>query len=269
MTPTSLLRPPYIAYFRDFSRFRSWLWASAIIGSILVHAFVLWRVSVYVPRPPMEDIRVDVRMIEPPPPPPPPKPVEPPPPPPKPVEPPPPPPPPKPVPQPKKPVPRPAPPVIAAPPAPVAPAEPVVPVQPPPSPLPPIDAPPPPPAPPAPAPPAPPAPAPSPPQPAVTAPAENVDALISTFGREISRAFESAKRYPRVAQMRGLQGNLQLLFEFANGELVKVSLVQSSGHKVIDDSALEAARKLKLPAFTGSLGRRSFSFTLPVEYKLQ
>lgn len=252
MKPTSVLRPPYIEYFRDFSRFRSWLWATAFVASIAIHGFVLWQTSRYVPRPPVEEIRVDVRMVEPPPPPPPP-------PPPKIVEPPPPPPPPKPVPKPPKEVPRQAPlPILAAPPAPAAPSEPTVAVQPPPTPLPPIEAPPPPPAPPTPAPP-----------PVVTAPVENVDALIDGFGREVSRAFESNKRYPRVAQMRNLQGRLELLFEFANGELVNVSLKQSSGHKMLDDAALETARKLKLPQLAGSLARRSFSFALPVEYRLQ
>jgi protein TonB len=61
----------------------------------------------------------------------------------------------------------------------------------------------------------------------------------------------------------------KLLFEFSNGELVNVSLKQSSGHPLLDQSALDTARKLQLPGLTGALARRSFSFTLPVEYRLQ
>lgn len=256
MTQVSVLRPTYIQYFRDYTRFRSGFWATALVASILVHAFVVWQTSRYVPKPPRDEVRVDVRMIvlAPPPPPPPPPPQ-------KIVEPPPPPPPPKPVPRPPKEVPRQAPlPVVAAPPAPAAPAERVVPVQPPPAPLPPIDAPPPPPAPPAPAPP---------PAPVVAAPAEDVNALINGYGREVSRAFETAKRYPRVAQMRSIQGQLSVRFEFSDGALVSVTLVDSSGQKLLDDAALETARKLNLPALGGTLSRRNFSFILPVEYRLQ
>lgn len=247
MKPTSVLCPPYVEYFRDFSRFRSWLWATAFAASILIHGFVLWQTSRYVPRPPREEVRVDVRMIELPPP------V-------RLVEPPPPPPPPKPVPQPPKEVLRQAPlPVLAAPPAPAAPSKLVVAVQPPPAPLPPIDTPPPVPA---------VLPAPAAP-PAVTPPAEDVDALIDGYGREVSRAFDAAKTYPRVAQMRNIEGQLMLRFDFVNGALSDVSVVEGSGQKVLDDAAVAAARKLKLPPPGGSLARRSFYFTMPVVYRLK
>lgn len=252
MNPDSLLRPSYIAYFRDFSGLRSPFWIAALVLSILFHAYVVWQASHYAPPPPeAEELRVDVRMIEPPPPPPP---VV--------VVPPPPPPPPKPVPKPPKELPRqaPLPAVIAAPPAPAAPAEPVVPVQPEPAPLPPIDAPPPPPAPPAPPVAAPPAP---------VAPVENLDALIDGFGRDLSRAFEANKVYPRVAQMRNIQGKLKLKFVFANGEMTDVTVAESSGQKLLDDAAIAAARKLRMPALLGRLTRESFSIVLPVDYALK
>jgi protein TonB len=257
MNPDSLLRPSYIAYFRDFSGLRSPFWIAALVLSVLFHAYVVWQASHYTPPPPAaEELRVDVRMIEPlpPPPPPPPPPVVV-------VPPPPPPPPPKPVPKPPKELPRQAPlPVLAAPPAPAAPAEPVVPVQPEPAPLPPIDAPPPPPAPPAP---------PVAARPAPVAPVENVDALIDGFGRDLSRAFEANKVYPRVAQMRNIQGKLKLKFVFANGEMTDVTVAESSGQKLLDDAAIAVARKLSIPALLGRLTRESFSIVLPVDYALK
>ncbi|MFH1813788.1 MAG: TonB family protein [Pseudomonadota bacterium] len=258
MNPDSLLRPPYIAYFRDFSGLRSPFWIAALVLSVLFHAYVVWQASRYTPEPPdAEEVRVDVRMVEPPPPPPPPPPpvVV--------VPPPPPPPPPKPLPKPPKELPRqPPPPVLAAPQAPAAPEERVVPVQPEPAPLPPIDVPPPPPAP-----PAPPPPVAVPPVPA--APVENLDALISGFGRDLSRAFEANKVYPRVAQMRNIQGKLKLKFVFANGELTDVTVAESSGQKLLDDAALAAGRKLELPALLGRLSREPFSIVLPVDYSLK
>ncbi|HEY9192055.1 MAG TPA: TonB family protein [Methyloversatilis sp.] len=96
-----------------------------------------------------------------------------------------------------------------------------------------------------------------------------MDALIDGYGREVSRAFDAAKTYPRVAQMRNIEGQLMMRFDFANGALTDVSVVESSGQKVLDDAALAAARKLKLPPPGGSLARRSFYFTMPVVYRLK
>ncbi len=239
---------------QDYSKIPGWVWPVAFLLSVTANILLGLSAARYTPDVREPDRRFEVRMIKPEPPP-----V---------IELPPPPPPPPPQPKaptkPPKTVPRPAPlPVLAAPPAPAAPVaeERVVPVQPAPAPLPPIDAVPPPSLPPA-AVQAPSAPAPSP-------PVENIEALISGFGREVSRGFEANKRYPRVAQTRGQQGRLELLFDFDEGRMVKVSVKQSSGHNVLDEAALEAARKMKLPDLSGTLAQRRFSFTLPVEFKLQ
>ncbi len=245
-----------MAWSPDYLRVPSWLWPLAFALALAVNLILVLSASWYTPKPDTLETRVEVRMIEPerpkppPPPPPPQKIIEPPPPPPA-----------KPTPKPPKEVPRPTPPlpVLAAPPAPAdAPAERVVAVQPPPAPLPPIDAPPPPPAP-----PAPPAPAP------VAPPPENYDALINSFGREVGKVFESNQKYPPVARNRNQQGSLELVFEFDGGQLVNVSVKQSSGFSVLDNAAVEVGRKMKLPPFPGSLAQRKFSFVLPVNYRLQ
>jgi protein TonB len=101
------------------------------------------------------------------------------------------------------------------------------------------------------------------------APVENLDALISGFGRDLSRSFEANKVYPRVAQMRNIQGKLKLKFVFANGELTDVTVAESSGHTLLDDAAIAAARKLKMPALVGRLSREPFSIVLPVDYSLK
>ena len=240
MNPISVLRPPYVAYFSDFTRFRSWLWAAAFVASILVHSFVVWRASVYVPRVPPTEIRVDVRMIkeEPPPPPPP-----------------------KPVPKPPKPVPQQAPlPVLAAPPAPSpAPEERVVPVQPPPAPLPPIDAPPPPPA---------PAPVPA-PAPAPAAPSVDYQSLKAGYGQALSAEIKKGQTYPRLAAMRGLEGTPKVLIVIENGQLVSATLVDESGQSVLDEAALALVKKTKLPPVPAALAGQRLEFLLPIDYKLR
>ncbi len=251
MNPISVIRPPYVVYFSDFTRFRSWLWAAAFAASILVHGFVVWRASVYVPRVAPAEIRVDVRMIkEEPPPPPPPKPVEPPP-----------PPPPKPVPKPPKPVPQQAPlPVLAAPPAPSPAAEErVVPVQPPPAPLPPIDAPPPPPA-------VVPVPAPA---PAPAAPSVDFQSLKAGYGQALSAEIKKGQTYPRLAAMRGLEGTPKVLIVIEDGQLVSATLVDESGQAVLDEAALALVKKTRIPPVPSSLAGQRLEFLLPIDYKLK
>jgi protein TonB len=260
MNPAFVLRPDYIAYFRDFSGTRSRFWIAALAASILVHGLAFWQASRYTPRAADEDFRVEVRMIEEPPPPPPAPPPSPPTPPEAVV-----PPPPKPVPKPPKEQPRRAPPpILAAPPAPAAPSGPVVPVQPAPTPLPPIEVPPPPPAAPM---------SPSPEQPAApvvpAAPVEDENALLEGFGRELSRVFAERKVYPRLALMRNMQGKVKLRLDFAQGALVNITLLSSSGHPVLDDGALADARRMKLPTPTGSLARKTFSLIIPVDYTIR
>ena len=55
----------------------------------------------------------------------------------------------------------------------------------------------------------------------------------------------------------------------AAGALVNVTVVDGSGQKLLDEAALETARKLKLPPISGTLTRRSFNFIMPVSYRLQ
>ncbi|MCQ9379519.1 energy transducer TonB [Methyloversatilis sp. XJ19-49] len=101
------------------------------------------------------------------------------------------------------------------------------------------------------------------------APAEDLNALIDGFGRDLLRAFEANKIYPRVAQMRNIEGKLKLKLFFENGELVNVLVVEGSGNKLLDDAAMADGRKLKSLVMPGRLTRETFTREWWVNYTLK
>ena len=60
MNPDSLLRPSYIAYFRDFSGLRSPFWIAALVLSVLFHACVVWQAAHYTPPPPEAQLLIAI-----------------------------------------------------------------------------------------------------------------------------------------------------------------------------------------------------------------
>lgn len=64
----------------------------------------------------------------------------------------------------------------------------------------------------------------------------------SDFNESILNYFEP--QYPKAAIRRGLQGELKVkILVGIQGVPLETQIIQSSGHKILDDSALEAVRK--------------------------
>ena len=95
--------------------------------------------------------------------------------------------------------------------------------------------------------------------------------LVSMVYREI--------RYPKRAVRRSLQGRLELDLTLQNtGELVAVIVSQSSGHKLLDNAAVEAAQKAFNSGALGSIDAvaiaefgsdpNSMVIPIPVSFKL-
>lgn len=71
---------------------------------------------------------------------------------------------------------------------------------------------------------------------------------LAVFNTSVMRRVYTEIRYPRAAVRRNIQGTLELdLNVDKNGQLLNVSIAVSSGHDMLDNSALEAANK----AFSG------------------
>jgi protein TonB len=77
------------------------------------------------------------------------------------------------------------------------------------------------------------------------------------------------KQYPQLAVRRNWQGTVTVSARISQGKLIAIELVDSSGHKVLDEQALKMVRKAveELPV-QASLSRKSFTVLIPVDFRL-
>ncbi len=108
-------------------------------------------------------------------------------------------------------------------------------------------------------------------QPAVALRAPSVDAgALAAYGRELAGAVASHQRYPRVALMRQWQGTAVLQLELAaDGRLLGVRVISSSGHDTLDRQALDMVREaVPLPSLPEALAGRPLTVDVPVVFRI-
>jgi len=90
------------------------------------------------------------------------------------------------------------------------------------------------------------------------------------YGQMLYDMVERNKKYPQMAIRRHLEGRVTVSARISMGKLVDISLVDSSGHRVLDEQALEMVRKAAstLPIRNG-LDKKSFNVLVPIDFKLQ
>jgi protein TonB len=93
---------------------------------------------------------------------------------------------------------------------------------------------------------------------------------LSEFGRALRERAVQYGGYPPMAQKRGWQGRAKVLVRFARNGLPQLVVIkESSGHRVLDDRALEMVRQacndFPLPE---TLGGKAFTVVVPVDFKL-
>jgi len=111
---------------------------------------------------------------------------------------------------------------------------------------------------------------PEPPKP-ITASQEDMDDARGRYGNTLWGAIGKHKQYPRVAQMRGWQGEaiVELLLD-GNGKLKSKKIIQSSGYESLDKQALEMVEKAApFPEPPEALRGGSFSIRVPIPFKLE
>jgi protein TonB len=106
--------------------------------------------------------------------------------------------------------------------------------------------------------------------PPVTNQADAEDAR-NKYGNALWGAISKHKKYPKIAAMRGWQGEAIVELELdGSGKLKSKKIIQSSGHDVLDRQALEMVEKaLPFPAPPDALRGTSFTITVPVPFKLE
>ncbi|HFD78912.1 MAG TPA: energy transducer TonB [Gammaproteobacteria bacterium] len=92
------------------------------------------------------------------------------------------------------------------------------------------------------------------------------DRISAALRRQLASQFE----YPWLARKRGWQGRVMLSLRVeGNGTLTHWKILQTSGHGLLDRSALRSARRIgRLPEAAEWLHGRSLDLKLPVSFRL-
>lgn len=95
-------------------------------------------------------------------------------------------------------------------------------------------------------------------------------AMLAAYGRELAGAVATQQRYPRIALLRQWQGTALLQLELAaDGRLLGVRVLSSSGHDTLDRQALDMVRAaLPLPAMPAALAGRPLTVEVPVVFRI-
>ncbi|SDK55169.1 outer membrane transport energization protein TonB [Methylophilus rhizosphaerae] len=117
----------------------------------------------------------------------------------------------------------------------------------------------------------PPPPAPPPEPPKVTGPSEgDIDAARNAFRSAAHRELKKHQRYPRIAQDRGIEGEVKLSINLDDqGNITGIEIMESSGNRALDDAATTAAQKSQLkPYFHEILRGKINNIVVTVSFKL-
>jgi len=103
--------------------------------------------------------------------------------------------------------------------------------------------------------------------PAISAP--DPDALAH-YRDALGQHLAGLQRYPRVAAMRGWEGEVVVRMVVARkGQLVSARVLQSSGYSVLDESALQLVRDAGPLPPPPNAGDGELEITVPVRYRLR
>jgi len=108
--------------------------------------------------------------------------------------------------------------------------------------------------------------------PASTAAAAPAQAdLLAAYRRQLAELFARHQEYPRVAALRGWEGEVRLRLTVARkGNLLHIEVERSSGYGILDQHALNMVNELSgLPALPAALEGNEIQVLVPVNYKLK
>jgi protein TonB len=105
--------------------------------------------------------------------------------------------------------------------------------------------------------------------PAPEAPAD--PAALERYGRSLADLLAQQQQYPRMAAMRGWEGEVRLRITIARkGNIVATDVIRSSGHELLDRSAIQLVTQAgPLPRLPEALQNREIQLIVPVHYRLE
>lgn len=111
---------------------------------------------------------------------------------------------------------------------------------------------------------------PSAPAAAQAVPASGDGQALDDYRRSLFELLARHRQYPRLAALRGWEGEVRLRLRLAGkGGLLAVQVVGSSGYELLDQHALQQVQGAVLPALPDSFGDREIQLVVPIHYKLQ
>ena len=99
----------------------------------------------------------------------------------------------------------------------------------------------------------------------------DINAALGQYSSTLFRAFAKHKQYPKIAQMRGWQGQCTLEIKIDSaGNVQSTRIKESSGYDALDNQAIEMSKKAApFPAPPNALQGRSFTISVPISFKLE
>ena len=99
--------------------------------------------------------------------------------------------------------------------------------------------------------------------------AQAIASARASFEAELRDAIQNAVRYPSAARLMQLSGKTLVGFEFQDGRVSAIHVLQSSGSDQLDAAALRAVREAYCPPPPPKLAGRLLSFHIWVRFVLQ
>ncbi|MFA5005793.1 MAG: TonB family protein [Candidatus Omnitrophota bacterium] len=99
---------------------------------------------------------------------------------------------------------------------------------------------------------------------------QNLPADLKKYTGIVQRRVLDNMGYPVSAKEAGFQGTVKLGLHLSySGELIEVKVKGSSGYNILDDDAVESARKvISFPPFPESMDKKDIWIDIPVTYQL-
>ena len=99
----------------------------------------------------------------------------------------------------------------------------------------------------------------------------NLTPTIESYSVILTKAIAKQKKYPRIAQIRGWQGEIIIDLEIdGQGNLIKSKIKQRSKFKILDDEGMNMIKRASpFPKPPKELESKIFNVIVPISFKLQ
>ena len=99
----------------------------------------------------------------------------------------------------------------------------------------------------------------------------NIKKTMESYSAKLTKAIAKQKKYPRIAQMRGWQGEIIIDLKIdGQGNLIKAKIKQGSKFKILDTEGMNMVKRASpFPKPPIKLESKIFNVIVPISFKLQ